>query len=84
MQRAYQTTLEAVFRQPAGPRIKRFDLHVLLLELGATITEEAEDRLGVRLFNERWVFHQPRMSPYVPVGTLASLRKWLEVNGVRP
>ena len=84
MQRAYQTSLEAVFKRPASGRIKRFDIHVLLLELGAVITEEDEERLGVRLFGERWVFHQPRSSSCVPAGTVASLRKWLEANGVRP
>ena len=84
MQRAYQSSLEAVFRRPASGRLKRFDIHVLLLELGAMVTDEDEDRLGVRLFGERWVFHQPRSSPYVPAGTVDSLRKWLEANGVRP
>ncbi len=73
-----------MFKQPASGGIKRFDIHVLLLELGATVTEEGDDRLGARLFGERWVFHQPRISPYVPQGTVASLRAWLEANGIKP
>lgn len=83
MQRAYQTLLEAVFKQPPSGRIKRFDVHVLLLELGAAVSEE-DSRLGVRLFGERWVFHQPQSWPYLPKGAVVSLRKWLEANGVRP
>ncbi len=84
MQRAYQTLLEAVFKQPPSGRIKRFDVHVLLLELGAAVSEEEDSRLGVRLFGERWVFHHPPSWPYLPKGAVASLRKWLEANGVRP
>lgn len=52
------------------------------MELGAQIDEREGSRVLVRLFGERRVFHRPHPSPMTDKGAVASLRDWLNVNGV--
>lgn len=54
------------------------------MALGAELTEAEGSRIGVRLFNDRRVFHRPHPSPCTDKGAVASIRKWLEDNGVKP
>lgn len=84
MKRKHQKTLELIFRHPPSANIKWADIEALLLILGAEISEREGSRVGVRLFGERRVFHRPHPSPDTDKGALASIRKWLEENGVKP
>ncbi|WP_371919783.1 type II toxin-antitoxin system HicA family toxin [Pseudomonas sp. MYb185] len=52
--------------------------------MGAEISEREGSRIGVRLFNERRVFHRPHPSPNTDKGAVASIREWFRVNGVKP
>lgn len=54
------------------------------MELGASVTEREGSRILVRLFGERRVFHRPHPSPDTDKGAVASIRRWLEENGVEP
>lgn len=60
------------------------DIEQLFVELGAEIIEAEGSRVGVRLFGDRRVFHRPHPSPDTDKGAVASVRKWLESNGVNP
>ena len=53
-------------------------------ELGAEIAEREGSRVEVFLFGVVPVFHRPHPSPDTDKGALASIRKWLEENGVKP
>lgn len=59
-------------------------VEALLLELGAEITEGEGSRITVALFDTVRVFHRPHPRPDTDKGALASVRKWLEENGVTP
>jgi len=84
MRRKHQKTLEQIFARPTSGNIKWSDIEALFLELGAEISERAGSRMGVRLFDDRRVFHRPHPSPNTDKGAVASIRKWLEENGVKP
>jgi hypothetical protein len=52
--------------------------------LGAEISEAEGSRVLIRLFGERRVFHRPHPSSDTDKGAVASVRKWLDANEVRP
>lgn len=84
MKHKHKKTLEKIFSRPTSGTIKWSDIEALFLELGAEITEREGSRVGVRLFDDRRVFHRPHPSPETDKGAVASIRKWLADNGVRP
>ncbi|MFL7837356.1 MAG: type II toxin-antitoxin system HicA family toxin [Candidatus Promineifilaceae bacterium] len=84
MKRKHRRTLEAVFAKPVNANIKWNEIESLFIALGAEVSERAGSRVAVVLFNEVRVFHRPHPSPDVDKGAVASIRKWLEENGVTP
>ena len=84
MKTKYRRTLEQVFSRPTSGNIKWRKIEALFLELGAEITEREGSRIGVYLFGQIKVFHRPHPSPDTDKGAVASIRKWLEKNGVSP
>ena len=84
IKRKHKKTLVVLFLHPPSANLKWNDIEGLFRELGAEITEREGSRVGVRLFGERRVFHRPHPSPDTDKGAVASIRKWLEENGVRP
>ena len=84
MKRKHQKTLNSIFARPTSGTIKWADIEALFVELGAELSEREGSRLGVRLFGERRVFHRPHPSPNTDKGAVASIRKWLKENGVKP
>ncbi|QNT79190.1 type II toxin-antitoxin system HicA family toxin [Entomobacter blattae] len=84
MKAKHHRTLERVFKRPASGNIAWADIESLFMALGGEISERAGSRIGVFLFNEVRVFHRPHPSPKTDKGAVASVRKWLEDNGVTP
>ena len=84
MKRRHQRTLELIFARPTPGNIRWRDIEALFQELGANVEEREGSRILVRLFGERRVFHRPHPSPDTDKGAVASVRRWLEENGVKP
>lgn len=84
MKRKHRKTLERIFARPTSANIKWGEVESLLVNLGAELSEREGSRVGVRLFGERRVFHRPHPSPNTDKGAIASIRKWLKENGVKP
>ena len=84
MQRKHQKTLELVFARPVSGGVKWRDIESLLVALGAHVTEREGSRVGVKLFDDRRVFHRPHPSPDTDKAAVENIRKWLEANGVTP
>lgn len=84
MKRKHQKTLELLFNHPISANIRWSEIEALLLELDAQIEEREGSRVLIRLFGERRVFHRPHPSPMTDKGAVASLRDWLNDNGVSP
>ena len=54
------------------------------MALGANVSERAGSRVAVVTFGEVRVFHRPHPSPDTDKGAVASIRRWLEANEVKP
>jgi hypothetical protein len=84
MKRKHLKTLGLIFSRPVSANVRWSEVEALLLELGARIEEREGSRVLIRLFDERRVFHRPHPSPMTDKGAVASLRDWLNDNGVKP
>ena len=84
MKRKHLKTLELIFSRPVSANVRWSEVEALLLELGALIEEREGSRALIRLFGERRVFDRPHPSPMTDIGAVASLRDWLNDNGVKP
>ncbi|MGL4686998.1 MAG: type II toxin-antitoxin system HicA family toxin [Commensalibacter sp.] len=84
MKRKYKRILQSIFARPVQSGIRWSDIESLFLELGAEIEEREGSRIAVILFGEVKVFHRPHPSPNTDKGAVASVKRWLEENGVRP
>jgi hypothetical protein len=84
MKKKHHKTLSLIFSRPVSGNIKWKDIEQLFIELGAEISEGEGSRVGVRLFGDRRVFHRPHPTTDTDKGAVASVRKWLESNGVKP
>ena len=84
MKRAHQRTLEAIFAHPTSANIAWKDIEVLLIGLGAEVSERERSRVAIVLFDEVRVFHRPHPSPKTDKGAVVSVKKWLEQYGVKP
>ena len=82
MQRNHRQTLEAIFSHPTKGTIPWRKIEALFIVLGAEISSREGSRVGVRLFGERRVFHRPHPSLDTDKGAVASIRIWLQRNGV--
>ena len=84
MKKKHQRTLALIFNRPVLGSIKWTDIEALFIELGAEIQEREGSRVAVILFAQVKVFHRPHPSPDTDKGAVASIRKWLAENGVKP
>ena len=84
MRKKHQQTLRRIFDRPVKGSIQWRDIEGMLKELGARLEERAGSRVKVVLFDEIRIFHRPHPSPDTDKGAVASIRKWLEDNGVTP
>jgi len=84
MKKKHQKTLELIFKRPVSGNIPWSDIESLFIALGAEVSERAGSRLAVFLFEEVRIFHRPHPSPSTDKGAVASIRKWLEANEVKP
>lgn len=80
----HQKTLQLIFQRPVSGSVRWTDVESLFKALGAEISEAEGSRVCVRLFDDRRVFHRLHPSPDTDKGAVASVRKWLETNGVKP
>ncbi len=84
MKRKHQKTLELIFHRPVSGSIKWTEIEALFIELGANVQECEGSRIGGVLFGQVKVSHRPHPSPDTDKGAVASVRKWLDENGVGP
>ena len=77
-------TLAALFARPVPGNIQWRDIESLFRTLGAEIDEREGSRVEVFPFGEVRVFHRPHPRPDTDKGAVASIRRWLDANGVKP
>ncbi|MRW85887.1 addiction module toxin, HicA family [Pseudoduganella sp. FT26W] len=84
MKAKHAKTLQLLFSRPTPAGVKWLDIVALFEALGAEIIEAEGSRVAVVLFEQVKVLHRPHPSPDIDKGAVASIRKWLEENGVKP
>lgn len=84
LKKKHRQTLEQIFARPVSGTIRWQDIESLFIAMGAEVSEREGSRIGVFLFGEIRVFHRPHPSPETDKGAVASIREWLETNGVAP
>jgi len=84
MKAKHQKTLQLVFSRPTPSGVKWLDAVALFEALGAVLEEAEGSRVTVYLFDQVKVMHRPHPSPDIDKGAVASIRKWLDENGVKP
>lgn len=84
MNRKHAKTLATIFARPVSANIQWRDIEALFVGLGAKISEREGSRIAVVLFGQVQVYHRPHPAPTTDKGAVASVRKWLESNGVHP
>ncbi|KGQ69385.1 hexulose-6-phosphate synthase [Chelonobacter oris] len=84
MKNKSKATLQLIFKRPTSGNIRWKEIEALFIELGAELQEREGSRIAVILFGQVKVFHRPHPKPDTDKGAVASMRKWLEENGVTP
>ena len=85
MKRKHAKTLALIFHRPVSGNVRFDDVLSLLVELGAIIETSREgSRVGIVLFGEVRVLHQPHPDPSMDKGAVAAVRDWLQQKGVSP
>lgn len=84
MKAKHRRTLELIFSRPTPAGVKWLDVVALFKELGAEIVEREGSRVAIILFDQVQVMHRPHPPPDMDKGAVASVRRWLEENGVKP
>jgi hypothetical protein len=84
MDSKHQKTLEAIFEKPERANIAWRDIETLFVALGAEITEGNGSRIRIALNKTRAVFHRPHPRKEANKATVKSVRRFLEVAGVKP
>jgi len=82
MKSKHRSTLALVFKRPSSGSVPWREIEALFLALGAELSEREGSRVAIFWRGEVRVFHRPHPSPDTDKGALASVRKWLEFNGV--
>jgi hypothetical protein len=76
-------TLEAIFSVPTSSNIEWKDIELLLIALGAEISEGSGSRIRIKLNNIRAVFHRPHPQKETDKGAVVSMRRFLINAGVK-
>ena len=77
-----QKTLTQIFALPISSSLRWDAVEVLLLSLGAEVSEGRGSRVRVALNGVRAVFHRPHPQKEIDRGAVVSLQKFLRSAGV--
>lgn len=84
LRKKHLATPAAVFARPVSGTIRWADIEALLVALGAEKEEREGSRIAIIWRDQVQVFHRPHPQPETDKGAVASVRRWLEANGVNP
>lgn len=84
LKKKHQQTLKAIFAQPVQAGIVWKDIEVMLIALGAEISEGNGSRLRIALNGCRAVFHRPHPRKETDKGAVVSMRRFLTEARIKP
>jgi hypothetical protein len=84
MKGKHAKTLSAIFRRPTPGTIRWSDIEALFIALGAEMEEREGSRVAFIWREQVYLFHRPHPRPVTDKGAVASVKRILESNGVKP
>jgi len=84
MNKAQQSTLNAVFARPTRADIRWSSIESLIRALGGEVIERAGSRVAARLNSVTAIFHRPHPRPETKKGAVDAVRLFLTNAGVKP
>ena len=84
MGKKHERTLRAIFRHPAASNITWADALAFLVACGAELEEREGSRMAIHLNEDIHTMHRPHPDNEIDKGAVASLRKFLDQQGIRP
>lgn len=84
MKAKHAATLSAIFRRPVSGTIRWADIEALFVALGAEKEEREGSRVAFIWKEQVYLFHRPHPRPVTDKGAVASVKRILESNGVKP
>lgn len=84
MKAKHKKVLKNIFDTPVNSSIVWKDIELLLIALGAEISEGRGSRIRVVLNGVRAVFHRPHPKKETDKGAVVSVRRLLKEAGVEP
>lgn len=82
MKPKHRRTLEAILKKPTPSGIVWRDIELMLIVLGAEISEGKGSRVRIVLNRTRAVFHRPHPQKETDKGAVASMKRFLEQAGI--
>jgi hypothetical protein len=80
----HQKTLAAIFAEPVRANVKWLDIEHLFVGCDGEMSEGRGSRLRVSLNGVDAVFHRTHPTPDTDKGALKSVRRILELAGIKP
>ncbi len=84
MKAKHKKVLNNIFDIPVKSNIQWKDIELLLIALGAEITEGNGSRVRIALNGVRAVFHRPHPKKETDKGAIVSMKRFLKEAGVDP
>ncbi|MGC4012272.1 MAG: type II toxin-antitoxin system HicA family toxin [Pseudomonas sp.] len=84
MKAKHARTLSAIFRRPVSGTIRWADIEALFVALGAEVVEREGSRMAFIWKGQVHLFHRPHPEPVTDKGAVASVKRILEANGIKP
>jgi len=84
LSRRHRKTLGRIFEEPRRADVEWKRVEVLLLALGAEISEGRGSRVRIVLNEVRAVFHRPHPRKEMGKGSLGSMERFLTSAGIGP
>ncbi len=84
MKAKHHKVLKTIFEMPVNSSIIWKDIELLLVALGAELSEGRGSRVRVALNDIRAVFHRPHPKKEADKGAVVSVRRLLKEAGVEP
>lgn len=84
MNAKHKKVLKNIFETPVSSSIIWKDIELMLIALGAEVTEGNGSRVRIALNGIRAVFHRPHPKKETDKGAVVSMKRFLKEAGVKP
>lgn len=84
LNKKHTKTLEKLYEKPTRSDVKWTDVISLFKACGADVYQRQGSRVGIKLGNQRAVFHAPHPQKETIKGAVEDVREFLRKAGIKP